>query len=189
MNTTIDLNLIVRQLRIVSGLILLTYAALHLLNHSIGLISLNAADNVRIYFHALWRNPIGNFLLYGSLIVHIILAFYTIFSKSSYKITKIEWLQLIFPLIALWWLAQHIFAGFTLNKIYGVEESYDFLTSIGLLDQESPSPWIPSIPAYIYNAATFGIMTLFIWGHGVIGLHRHLRFKSVFYVLYNRYEG
>ena len=24
-------------------------------------------------------------------------------------------------------------------------------------------------------------MTLFIWGHGVIGLHRHLRFKSVFY--------
>ena len=181
MNTTIDLNLIVRQLRIVSGLILLTYAALHLLNHSIGLISINAADNVRVYFHALWRNPIGNFLLYGSLIVHIILAFYTIFSKSSYKITKIEWLQLIFPLIALWWLAQHIFAGFTLNKIYGVEESYDFLTSIGLLDQESPSPWIPSIPAYIYNAATFGIMTLFIWGHGVIGLHRHLRFKSVFY--------
>ena len=181
MNTTIDLNLIVRQLRIVSGLILLTYAALHLLNHSVGLISLNAADNVRVYFHALWRNPIGNFLLYGSLIVHIILAFYTIFSKSSYKITKIEWLQLIFPLIALWWLAQHIFAGFTLNKIYGVEESYDFLTSIGLLDQESPSPWIPSIPAYIYNAATFGIMTLFIWGHGVIGLHRHLRFKSVFY--------
>ena len=84
-------------------------------------------------------------------------------------------------MIALWWLAQHIFAGFTLNKIYGVEESYDFLTSIGLLDQESPSPWIASIPAYIYNAATFGIMTLFIWGHGVIGLHRHLRFKSIFY--------
>ena len=73
------------------------------------------------------------------------------------------------------------FSGFKLNKIYGVEESYDFLTSIGLLDQESPSPWIPSIPAYIYNAATFGIMTLFIWGHGVIGLHRHLRFKSIFY--------
>ena len=106
---------------------------------------------------------------------------FILFFKSSYKITRIEWLQLIFPLIALWWLAQHIFAGFTLNKIYGVEESYDFLTSIGLLDQESPSPWIPSIPAYIYNAATFGIMTLFIWGHGVIGLHRHLRFKSVFY--------
>ena len=68
-----------------------------------------------------------------------------------------------------------------LNKLFGVEESYDLLTSLGLLDQESPSPWIPSIPAYIYNAATFGIMTLFIWGHGVIGLHRHVRFKSRFY--------
>ena len=50
MNTTIDLNLIVRQLRIVLGLILLTYAALHLLNHSVGLISLNAADNVEFTF-------------------------------------------------------------------------------------------------------------------------------------------
>ena len=181
MNDTIDLNFIIRQLRIFSGLILLVYATLHLLNHSIGLISLDAADFIRVYFHALWRNPIGDLLLYGSLIIHILLAFYTIFSKSSYKITSIEWLQLIFPLIALWWLAQHIFAGFTLNKLFGVEESYDLLTSLGLLDQESPSPWIPSIPAYIYNAATFGIMTLFIWGHGVIGLHRHVRFKSRFY--------
>ena len=65
---TIDLNIIIRQLRIYTGIILFFYALTHLLNHSVNVISINAADFVREnYFHLIWKNKVAYILLYGSL--------------------------------------------------------------------------------------------------------------------------
>ena len=58
----IDLNLIIRQLRVYTGIILFFYAFTHLLNHSINVISIDAADFVREnYFHLIWKNPLAYF--------------------------------------------------------------------------------------------------------------------------------
>ena len=98
----IDLNLIIRQMRVYTGIILFFYAFTHLLNHSINVISIDAADFVREnYFHLIWKNTIAYILLYGSLIIHIILGFYSILTRKSFKITGREWMQIIFPVLAL----------------------------------------------------------------------------------------
>jgi hypothetical protein len=49
----------IRRTRIVTGLVLFTYLTTHLLNHSLGLISLDAMEAGREWFLALWRNPYG----------------------------------------------------------------------------------------------------------------------------------
>ena len=42
--------MIVRRVRLVSGLVLLTYLATHFINHALGLISLEAMEAGRIWF-------------------------------------------------------------------------------------------------------------------------------------------
>ena len=46
------------RLRLYTGLWLLFYAATHLINHALGLISLAAAEGGRIVFLAFWRQPL-----------------------------------------------------------------------------------------------------------------------------------
>ncbi len=113
----IDLNLIIRQMRVYTGIILFFYAFTHLLNHSINVISIDAADFVREnYFHLIWKNTVAYILLYGSLIIHIFLGFYSILTKKSFKITGREWVQILFPVLALLVLLQHIGGGFILTR-------------------------------------------------------------------------
>ena len=83
MSNSIDFNFIIRQLRIYTGSLLFFYALTHLLNHSLNIISIEAADFVREnYFHLIWKNPVAYFLLYASLAIHIVLGFYSILSKK-----------------------------------------------------------------------------------------------------------
>ena len=48
-------TLLERRLRITTGLILAAYIVLHLLNHSLGLISLRMMDSVRVVLTGFWR--------------------------------------------------------------------------------------------------------------------------------------
>ena len=93
-----DFSSLITRLRIVTGLILFVYVFMHLLNHSFNLISIQSADFVRKeYFSIIWQNPIGIFALYFSLIVHMLLGFYAIIIKKSFKLKKKDWVQIIFP--------------------------------------------------------------------------------------------
>ena len=95
-----DLNSIVRKLRIFSGLILFVYVFTHLLNHSVNILSIPAGDYVKeTYFHFLWKNPIGTVLLYGSFLTHVPLGFYDLAKRKSFKISRKEWIQIIFPIL------------------------------------------------------------------------------------------
>jgi adenylate cyclase len=62
-----------RRLRLVSGLVLLTYLASHFTNHALGLASLETMETGRAWFVAFWRNPLPTTALYGSLIIHLAL--------------------------------------------------------------------------------------------------------------------
>src|SRR5512146_2673928 len=65
------------RLRLWSGCVLFTYVTLHLANHALGLISLDAMDAGRVWFIALWRNPLGTAILYTSFLVHLLNAFWS----------------------------------------------------------------------------------------------------------------
>src|SRR5689334_17731127 len=97
----------VRGVRIVTGLVLFTYLTTHLLNHSLGLISLEAMEAGRLWFLALWRNPLGTAALYASLLTHFALALYALYQRRHFRIPLREALQLVLGLSIPLILATH----------------------------------------------------------------------------------
>ena len=91
----------------------------YFLNHSFNLISIQSADFVRKeYFSMIWQNAIGIFALYFSLIVHMFLGFYAIIIKKSFKLKKKDWVQIVFPVLALIMLLQHVAVSFIITKVF-----------------------------------------------------------------------
>ena len=166
-----DFSTIIRKIRIISGSILFAYVIMHLLNHSINIFSIDLADAVRSsYFHPVWQNPVGLVLLYGSFVAHMILGFSSILTRKSFKMKAKDWIQIIFPVLALLFLLQHIAASFAITKIFGGEESYSLLFAV--MNTDPPSE-------IIIGAILFSLMTIFIWVHGVIGLDAYLKQQAV----------
>ena len=166
-----DFSTIIRKIRIISGSILFAYVIMHLLNHSINIFSIDLADAVRSsYFHPVWQNPVGLVLLYGSFVAHMILGFSSILTRKSFKMKAKDWIQIIFPVLALLFLLQHIAASFAITKIFGGEESYSLLFAVMNTDPLSE---------IIIGAILFSLMTIFIWVHGVIGLDAYLKQQAV----------
>ncbi len=164
-----DLTSVITKLRIVTGLILFVYVFMHLLNHSFNLISIQSADFVRKeYFSIIWQNPIGIFALYFSLIVHMFLGFYAIIIKKSLKLKKKDWVQIVFPVLALIMLLQHVAVSFIITKVFPGEETYELVFAA-----------IHAAPDdYLSNTLLFSFMTIFIWFHGVIGIDSYLKHKA-----------
>src|SRR5262249_39743866 len=72
-----------RRVRLASGLVLFIYVTLHLANHALGLISLDAMESGRVYFLALWRNPVGSLVLYSAWTAHVALAFWALYRRRT----------------------------------------------------------------------------------------------------------
>ena len=173
-----DASSFARKLRMWSGIVLFFYASTHLLNHSINILSIGAADYVNEnYFDLIWKNIVGSILLYSSLIIHIILGFYAVGTRKSFKMTSREWLQIVFPILALLFLLQHITAGAILTKYFSVDLNYTLLLSLMIAD--------PSEVAI--GTVLFTLMTIFIWVHGSIGINGILRFSMKSYQKYKSY--
>ena len=177
-----DFSTIIRKIRIISGAILFAYVIMHLLNHSINIFSIDLADAVRSsYFHPVWQNPVGLVLLYGSFVAHMILGFSSILTRKSFKMKAKDWIQIIFPVLALLFLLQHIAISFIITKIFGGEETYSVF--FAAMNTETPSD-------LIVGAILFSLMTIFIWVHGAIGIDSYLKQQAVhhnkftFYIRY-----
>ena len=67
-----DLNAFAKRIRLISGMLLFTYAKTHLLNHSPSIFSLELTSNVKEnYFRPIWKSQVGTILLYGSFLAHV----------------------------------------------------------------------------------------------------------------------
>ena len=62
----------IRRLRLISGLVMLAYVTMHLVNHAVSLISLDAMENVLWYIFRTWTNPPAQLLLYSSFLVGLV---------------------------------------------------------------------------------------------------------------------
>jgi adenylate cyclase len=154
----------VRRTRLVTGLILLTYLSTHLLNHALGLISLDAMEWGRQWFLSLWRNPVGTAALYSALLIHLSLAFWALYQRRHLRMAPAELLQLLFGLTIPILLSIHI-AGTRLNhELFGIDDSYTLM--VLTLWHASPTDGLRQ-----------SILILVAWTHGCIGFHFWLRLK------------
>jgi adenylate cyclase len=154
----------VRRTRLITGLILLTYLSTHLLNHALGLISLDAMEDGRVWFLALWRNPVGTAALYTSLLTHFSLALWSLYQRRHLRIPLWEALQLTLGLSIPPLLSLHFVGTRMQHEWFGVEDSYSLL----VLTLWHASPWDGLKQATLITVA---------WLHGSIGFHFWLRLR------------
>src|SRR5260221_362292 len=83
-----------RRLRLATGLIVACFVVGHFLNHSLGVVSIDAMDRVRVVLAAWWRSAPGTVLLYGSLITHFGLALVSLYRPTTLRMPGWEAAQL-----------------------------------------------------------------------------------------------
>jgi adenylate cyclase len=157
-------NLLRRRPWLWSGLVLFSYVASHLVNHALGLISLEAMNTGRDWFLSVWRHPVGTVVLYGALAVHIVLALSSLYQRRHFRLPAWEAVQLLLGLAIPPLLISHI-VGTRLAYIwFTTSDSYTRL--VLLYWQLRPE-----------LGAKQALLLTIAWVHGCMGLHFWLRLK------------
>jgi adenylate cyclase len=98
----------IRRLRLFSGLVMLAYVTMHLLNHAVGLVSLEAMENVLWYIFRIWTNRLAQLLLYGSFLVHYALALYALWQRRTLRLRASELSQVVLGFAIPFLLVRHV---------------------------------------------------------------------------------
>jgi adenylate cyclase len=163
MNPTTLANAVIR-LRLASGLLLFTFVATHLVNHALGLISLDAMESGRWLFLAVWRNAVGSTLLFTALLIHLAQAFWSIYRRRHLRMPLWQAVQLglgaFIPIV----LVNHVVGTYGAATVYGYEDSY----TMAVLVYWKLRPELGLLQS---------MLVLVAWAHGCIGIHYWLRLR------------
>ncbi len=91
---TSDHSGVLRRLRLLSGLVMFAYIAIHLVNHGLGTISLALAESGLRLETAFWRGTVPTVALYGAAAMHFFLALWTLYHRREWRLPAIEILRL-----------------------------------------------------------------------------------------------
>lgn len=153
-----------RRARLLSGLIIFSFLAMHMTNHVFGLISIEMADYARRWFLPVWRSKIGTLLLYGSFIVHIVLVLGSLYMRRSLAMPWSEAAQIALGLLVPVLLIDHIVATRLASSLFYLRDSYE--TVVHSLWNKWP-----------LSGAKQSVALVVIWLHGCIGIHFWLRYR------------
>jgi adenylate cyclase len=155
----------IRRLRLISGLVMLAYVTMHLLNHAVGLISLDAMENVLWYIFRIWTNRAAQLLLYSSFLVHYGLALYALWQRRTLRLRASELSQLVLGFAIPILLIRHV-------VVTRISDSF-FHTDVGYY---AYLLWV-----YFVRSSDHGFVQMLVlvvaWGHAMIGLHFWLRVR------------
>lgn len=154
----------IQHLRLLGGLVLLAYVTSHLLNHAVGIFSVEAAEVPRQWFIAFWRNPLLTVVLYTSLIVHASLALFAIYRRRTLRLPRWELLRLTLGLLIPLALIVHLFGTRIPHELFGINDDYH---------REIAIFWVAN---YVRGTLQF-LLLLVAWTHGWLGLYYWLRVK------------
>jgi adenylate cyclase len=165
--TTFLRSISLRQVRLVSGVILFAYLVSHFLNHALGNISLEAlAAGVAIHV-AFWQFLPVTILFYGACVVHTALGIWALYERRQFRWKAIEPLQLALGLSIPMLIIAHVIGIRLGQTLYGHERLYPQILFLYWIW----APWrIPMMLA---------VMTV-AWVHGCIGLYLWLRMRAFF---------
>jgi adenylate cyclase len=149
------------RLRLWTGLVLFAFAAGHLANHALGLVSLDAMEAGRRAFFAFWHAPPAQAALYASLLLHAVLGLRQLWRRRSLRMPPGELVQLATGLLIPLWLTVHLLGTAGLSRLADVRTSYAF---------ELDLIW----PGGMRLMTT---LLALVWLHGCLGVHRWLRLR------------
>ena len=163
----VDAALIVRRSRTISGCILFFYVFTHLLNHSLGLISLDTMEQGRAIFLRFWRHDVLFYVLYGALSIHFLLGVYALARRRSFRMSRKEWIRNSCAILIPFFLASHLSVTLWGSRFLGLNDSYAFMI----------------ISTYIFDPFGYiilGLMLMLVWTHGSIGIIGLIEFREFY---------
>ncbi len=156
-----------RNTRLVTGLILFSYAASHFASHATGLLGFRAADAIgRGILLAPWRTWVGHTAIFGSLFVHGGLGLRALYRRRHLRIPAAEAWQLGLGLSIPFLIIPHAVNVRVGAWLYGLSDTYD-----RILYQY----WLTPPASGLVRQLT---LLFVVWVHGCIGLHFWLRSRA-----------
>ena len=157
----------IRKIRMYSGIVIFIYVIGHLINHSLGLISIYAMDTMRLYVTTFYKFPPVAVLLYGAIFAHMVLAFYSILRRRTFKMSPRDWVQAVLGFLMPWLLIGHVIIGGFSTRFENLIDSYE-LTVLGTFVFD---------PKYVLFLM---LAVIGVWVHGVIGIVGLIQFTKFY---------
>ena len=146
------------ELRLASGLVLFAFALTHLLNHALGLVSLDLMLAVQDVRMAVTRSLPGTLILILAAAIHVALG---LAQFTQTQMRRMGWqnaIQLGFGLLIPLLLIRHVLGTHGVHALFGVDDDYHYAL------------WV-MWPGQAINLA---LLIVLVWVHACIGLHHWL---------------
>ncbi len=158
---------VVRNLRLLSGLVLMAFVIGHLANLALGIHSLAAMEAWRAQLMDPWRSGFGQGLLLASACVHVALGLYAIAARRTLAMSRTDVAQLALGLLTPPLLLNHVVVTYMADQV-----TPDFDSAYGMM---LAIYWKFS-PAYAFQQL---FVVVIVWVHGALGLYSWLVLKPV----------
>jgi adenylate cyclase len=139
-----------------SGLILFFYITAHLVNHALGLISLDIAEAGMAIAVEVWYSLPGTIALYGATAVHFMMALIAIYERRTFRLPPLEIIRIALGFSMPILLIGHAASTRLAYDLYGL--SSDYTRVVGALWASGQQGW------------QLGLMAPG-WIHGCLGLN------------------
>jgi len=156
-----------RQVRLVSGMVLFAYLISHFLNHALGNISMEALAR-GVYIHTeFWQFPPVAFVFYTACLVHAGLGIWALYQRREFDWKAVEPLQLLLGLSIPLLVITHIVGVRMGQTLFGHEKLYP----------QELYLFFVATPSRLWQMLAVLVIA---WVHGCIGLYFWLRMKPFF---------
>ena len=145
-----------RTIRMTSGLILFAYIGLHLLNHALGLISLDTAEAGMSVAVELWGSLLGTLLLYGAFVMHFMMALIAVYERRTFRLPPLELFRIALGFTMPILLIGHAASTRLAYELFGLSSDYSRVVS---------NLWATGNQGWQLGLMAPG------WIHGCLGLH------------------
>ena len=141
------------------------YVASHLLNHAAGIISLEAANDLRVYMISPWTTVAGIVLLAVASLFHLGSALWVIYIRRSLRMPIWQWSQMVLGLMIPLLLIEHAMATAGARLVYDMQPDYRYILAI-FFHFAPQKGWIQLV------------LLVVAWGHACIGIHHWLKVRD-----------
>ena len=152
------------KLRLISGLVLFVFVLGHFLNHALGIISLGAMDGGIKYTVEPWRTLPGTIIILSALLVHVLLAFWALYSKRTLRMSFGDVAQICLGILIPILISGHVLATRGSYEAFGFEGGYSY---------QLYTQWVRNPINGFLNVLTL----LIVWVHACLGWHFWLRLR------------
>lgn len=153
-----------KRLHLLTGACLGFFLLTHFSNHALGLVSVETMESARHIFHLVWHSWPGTVLLYGSLLVHFLLALESLYRRQTLRMPAREALKIGFGLAFPFLIVGHVVSTRIESMLIGHGDGYY---------QVLPKLW--ANPA---SATQQSLALIIVWAHGCLGAWFWMRGRS-----------